>query len=94
MVLQTLRLIKQNEGSVSGIEVDDGTKYEVGDTYFFTSASADLGTVSATGFVSMVGGGIQLETATLDDPLITTDSLILETGSFTHMGLLILFLRV
>ena len=33
----------------------------------------------------MVGGGIQLETATLDDPLITTDSLILETGSFTHM---------
>ena len=81
-----VEVAQTKRGSVSGIEVDDaGTKYEVGDTLTFTSASADLGTVSATGFVSMVGGGIQLETATLDDPLITTDSLILETGSFTHM---------
>ena len=81
-----VEVAQTKRGSVSGVEVDDvGTKYEVGDTLTFTSASADLGTVSATGFVSMVGGGIQLETATLDDPLITNESLILETGSFTHM---------
>ena len=48
-------------GSVSGVEVDDvGSKYEVGDTLTFTPVSADTDVVSASGFVSMVGGGIQV----------------------------------
>ena len=33
----------------------------------------------------MVGGGIQLESGTLDDLSLTTDSLILESGSTTHL---------
>ena len=74
-------------GSVSGVEVDDvGSKYEVGDTLTFTPVSADTDrTVSASGFVSMVGGGIQLESGTLDDLSLTDDSLILESGSTTHL---------
>ena len=69
-------------GSVSGVEVDDvGSKYEVGDVLTFTSASADTDISEAEGFVSMIGGGIQLETGTLDDSSITTDSLILEEDS-------------
>ena len=56
------------EGSVDGVEVDDvGSLYEVGDTLTFTAASADTDAVSASGFVSMVGGGILQETGTLDD---------------------------
>ena len=70
---------------MSGVEIDDvGSKYEVGDTLTFTPVSADTDVVSASGFVSMIGGGIQLETGTLDDSSITTDSLILEVGSVTH----------
>ena len=66
-------------GGVSGIEVDDaGTLYEVGDTLTFTASSSDTDISSASGFVSMVGGGIQLESGTLDDSSITTDRLILE----------------
>ncbi len=74
-------------GSISGVEVDDvGSKYEVGDTLTFTPVSADTDrTVSASGFVSMVGGGIQLESGTLDDLSLTDDSLILESGSTTHL---------
>ena len=74
-------------GSVSGVEVDDvGSKYEVGDTLTFTPVSADENrSVSASGFVSMVGGGIQLESGTLDDLSLTDDSLILESGSVTHL---------
>ena len=33
----------------------------------------------------MVGGGIQLESGTLDDLSLTDDSLILESGSTTHL---------
>ena len=48
-------------GSVSGVEVDDvGSKYEVGDTLTFTPVSVDTDVVSASGFVSMIGGGIQV----------------------------------
>ena len=73
-------------GSVSGIEVDDvGSKYEVGDTLTFTPVSADTGCKVCSGFVSMVGGGIQLETGTLDDLSLTDDSIILESGSTTHL---------
>ena len=49
-------------GSVSEVIVDDvGTLYEEGDIVTFTSDSADTDISTATGFVSMVGGGIQLE---------------------------------
>ena len=74
------------EGSVDGVEVDDaGTLYEVGDTLTFTAASADTDAVSASGFVSMVGGGILQETGTLDDSTITTDTIIIEDASQTHL---------
>ena len=33
----------------------------------------------------MVGGGIQLESGTLDDLSLTDDSMILESGSTTHL---------
>ena len=33
----------------------------------------------------MVGGGIQLESGTLDDPDITTDRLILESQELKHI---------
>ena len=73
-------------GSVSGIKVDDaGTKYEVGDPIVFTSASADTNIESATGFVSMVGGGILQETGTLDDSSITTDTILIEDASQTQL---------
>ena len=73
-------------GGVSGIEVDDvGTLYEVGDTLTFTASSSDTDISSASGFVSMVGGGIQLESGTLDDSSITTDRLILESRTQTHL---------
>ena len=69
-------------GSVSQVIVDDaGTLYEEGDTLTFTSNSADTDVSTATGFVSMVGGGFQLETGTLDDANITTDRLSLEIGT-------------
>ena len=74
------------EGSVDGVEVDDvGSLYEVGDTLTFTAASADTDAVSASGFVSMVGGGILQETGTLDDSTITTDTIIIEDASQTHL---------
>ena len=72
------------EGSVSEVIVDDvGQKYEVGDVLTFTANSVDTNVSSATGFVSMVGGGIQLETATLDDSSLTDDAIILESGTTT-----------
>ena len=67
-------------GSVSEVIVDDaGSGYEVGDVLTFTTSESD--TKSATGFVSVVGGGIQLETGTLDDSEITTDVIIIEDGT-------------
>jgi hypothetical protein len=72
-------------GSVSEVIVDDaGTLYEEGDTLTFTSNSADTNVSVATGFVSMVGGGIQLETGTLDDSTITTDRLSIEVGTVSR----------
>ena len=72
-------------GSVSEVVVDDaGTLYEEGDTLTFTSNSADTDVSTATGFVSMVGGGFQLETGTLDDTNITTDRLSLESGTVSR----------
>ena len=51
-----------SSGSVSEVIVDDaGTLYEEGDTVTFTSNTVDTDVSAATGFVSMVGGGIQLE---------------------------------
>ena len=70
------------KGSVSGVIVDDvGSGYEVGDVITFTSQTADADVDQATGFVSMIGGGVQLETGTLDDADITDDSILLEDGS-------------
>ena len=72
-------------GSVSEIIVDDaGTLYEEGDTLTFTSNTLDTDISTATGFVSMVGGGFQLETGTLDDANITTDRLSLENGTVSR----------
>ncbi len=73
-------------GSVNGVEVDNaGEKYEVGETITFTPVSADTDVESASGFISMVGGGIQLETGTLDDSSLTDDAIILESGTTTHL---------
>jgi len=70
------------KGSVSGVIVDDvGSGYEVGDAITFTSQTADADVDQATGFVSMIGGGVQLEEGTLDDADITDDSILLEDGS-------------
>ena len=70
------------EGSVSEVIVDDvGSLYEVGDTVTFTAQTADTNVNAATGFVSMIGGGIQLETGTLDDTTFTDDAITLEVGT-------------
>ena len=70
------------EGSVSEVIIDDvGSLYEVGDTVTFTAQTADTDVNAATGFVSMVGGGVQLETGTLDDTTFTDDAIILEVGT-------------
>ena len=67
-------------GSVSEVIVDDaGSGYEVGDVLTFTTSESD--TKSASGFVSVVGGGIRLETGTLDDSEVTTDVIIIENGT-------------
>ena len=67
-------------GSVSEVIVDDaGSGYEVGDVLTFTTSESD--TKSAAGFVSVVGGAIQLETGTLDDSEVTTDVIIIEDGT-------------
>ena len=47
--------------------------------------SVDTDVVSASGFVSMVGGGIKLESGTLDDSSLTDDAITLESGSTTHL---------
>ena len=62
-----------------------GQKYEVGESITFTPVSADTDVESAVGFISMVGGGIQLETGTLDDSSLTDDAIILESGTTTHL---------
>ena len=73
-------------GSVSDIIVEDvGQQYEVGDTVTFTSDSNDTDISSATGEVSMVGGGILQETGTLDDSDITTDAIRLEDGTNSQL---------
>ena len=75
-----------SEGSVSEVIVDDvGTGYEVGDELTFTANTADTNVDAASGFVSMVGGGIQLETATLDDSSLTDDAIILESGTTSQL---------
>ena len=67
-------------GSVSEVIVDDaGSGYEVGDVLTFTTSESD--TKTAAGFVSVVGGGIQLETGTLDDSEVTSDVIIIENGT-------------
>jgi len=69
-------------GSVSDIIVDDvGQQYEVGDTITFTSDSNDTDISTATGIVSVVGGGILQETGTLDNSSITTDTITLEAST-------------
>ena len=73
-------------GSVSDIIVEDvGQQYEVGDTITFTSDSNDTDISSATGEISMVGGGILQETGTLDDSDITTDVIRLEDGTDSQL---------
>ena len=67
-------------GSVSEVIVDDaGSGYEVGDVLTFTTSESD--TKSAAGFVSVIGGGIQLEAGTLDDSEVTSDVIIIEDGT-------------
>ena len=69
-------------GSVSDIIVDDvGQQYEVGDAITFTSDSNDTDISTATGIVSVVGGGILQETGTLDDSSVTAENIILESGT-------------
>jgi hypothetical protein len=69
-------------GSISEVIVDDvGQQYEVGDAITFTSDSNDTDISAATGIVSVVGGGILQEAGTLDDSDITTDNIILESGT-------------
>ena len=69
-------------GSISEVIVDDvGQQYEVGDAITFTSDSNDTDISAATGIVSVVGGGIVQEAGTLDDSDITTDTIILESGT-------------
>ena len=73
-------------GSVSEVIVDDvGSGYEAGDVLTFTAASADTDVETSTGFVSVIGGGIQLESGTLDDSTITDDILILEDDGQTSL---------
>ena len=72
------------KGSVSGVIVDDvGSDYELNEVVTFTSQTADTDVNDATGFVSMIGGGFQLEAGTLDDANITDDSIILEDSTNT-----------
>ena len=67
MKMHLLLLMVLQSGSVSEVIVDDaGTLYEEGDTVTFTSDSVDTDVSTATGFVSMVGGGIQLEDSSTD----------------------------
>jgi len=75
-----------SEGSISEVIVDDvGTGYEIGDALTFTANTADTNVDAASGFVSMIGGGIQLETATLDDSSLTDDTIILESGTTSQL---------
>ena len=68
-----------SEGSVSEIIVDDvGTGYEVGDTVAFTANSVDESVSNASGFVSMVGGGILQEGT-------TSDTILIEDGTVTNL---------
>ena len=72
------------KGSVSGVIVDDvGSDYELNEVVTFTSQTADTNVNAANGFVSMIGGGFQLESGTLDDADITDDSIILEDSTNT-----------
>ena len=72
------------KGSVSGVIVDDvGSDYELNEVVTFTSQTADTNVNAANGFVSMIGGGFQLEAGTLDDADITDDSIILEDSTNT-----------
>jgi len=74
-------------GSVSEVIVDDvGSGYAVGESVTFTSQSVDSDINAATGFVSMIGGGVQLETGTLDDADITDDSILLEEASIISLS--------
>ena len=67
------------EGSVSEVIVDDvGSSYEVGDTVLFTANSVDESVAAATGFVSMVGGGILQEGT-------TSDTILIEDGTNTNL---------
>ena len=67
------------EGSVSEVIVDDvGISYEVGDTVTFTANSADESTSDASGFVSMIGGGILQEGT-------TSDTILIESATSTHL---------
>ena len=68
-----------SEGSVSEVIVDDvGTGYEVGDTVAFTANSVDESVSNASGFVSMVGGGILQEGT-------TSDTILIEDGTVTNL---------
>ena len=68
-----------SEGSVSEVIVDDvGTGYEVGDTVAFTANSVDESISNASGFVSMVGGGILQEGT-------TSDTILIEDGTVTNL---------
>ena len=69
--LATAVVDEVSTGSVSGVIVDDGgINYEVGDVVTFTANSVDTDVQAATGEVTMIGGGILQETATIEDDTI------------------------
>ena len=69
--LATVVVDEVTSGSVSGVIVDDaGINYEVGDIVTFTANSVDTDVQAATGEVTMIGGGILQETATIEDDVI------------------------
>ena len=74
-------------GGISEVLVDDvGSGYEAGDILTFTATTADTDIDDATGFVSVIGGGIQLESGTLDDSTITDDLIIIEDATNTGLN--------
>ena len=72
-------------GSVSRVIIDDaGTNYRVGDTLKFTATESGTNTKVATGFVSVVGGSLEID-GTDSSSSDTGDNLILEAGSTSSL---------
>jgi len=73
-----------NEGSVSGVVIDDaGTLYDIGDTFTFTTSDSD--TVSASGFVSIIDGSLVLEGTDVAGTN-AGDFIVSESGTKAHIN--------